>query len=260
MDGACPSCDGFEDDVMGQDVTKPYNCGRNMMEVLKLTNNAGLLTCPDSCCEVHHHSTSFKPLDSNHYNIGLIIEGGLGHYHMKNDADKLNLYGIDFSIGGNIGIPLKDNLDINAFAKFNYSATSGSQTTDNGTTSSTDHYHYHFITFSIGGNAEWKLPDNGLSLFGGPEIGFILGAKVKTNGTTTYNGNTTSFSGSFSNVTQSKNIQLGINLGVMKQMKMKGRKIKPYFNIHLPLSNEISYPSTKNKLPEFNIGLIYPIH
>jgi hypothetical protein len=60
--GICPSCPGYEDDVMGTDVTKPIDCNRDIVEVIRLANNPfgpfnPSFICSDSCCEKVYRTT-----------------------------------------------------------------------------------------------------------------------------------------------------------------------------------------------------------
>lgn len=256
--GACPSCHGYEDDVMGSDVTKPIDCNRDIVEVIRLANNPlnPSFICSDSCCEVHRTNV-LEP------HFGLIVDGGLGYYHMKDEmtaGDKLSLYGINISIGANATLPINEKVNLIGFVKFNYASTSTNNTTTQNSGSNViinvNHYTYHFSDISVGINAGLKF-SNTLSAYMGPEIAAIISARSRANGTTTYNNITTSYGdNNFRNIETKKKMQLGVNLGLMREMEIQRRLIEPYLNIHVPLTNEIAFPSVKNKLYEFNVGAL----
>lgn len=84
--GACPSCHGYEDDVMGSDVTKPIDCNRDIVEVIRLANNPlnPSFICSDSCCEEVHRAV---------YNNKFFV--GLSTIFEDSKPNHLNTYGIN---------------------------------------------------------------------------------------------------------------------------------------------------------------------
>lgn len=75
--GACPACHGYEDDLMGTDVTKAVDCNMDIIEVLRLANNPlnPEFICPDSCCEEVHRTVSLTNPSSG--TVPKLYTGGL---------------------------------------------------------------------------------------------------------------------------------------------------------------------------------------
>jgi hypothetical protein len=156
-------------------------------------------------------------------------------------------------------LPIAEKWDLGGFVKFNYASVTSNNTATQGigpgTITSVNHVTYRFSELSLGINAALKLP-NGLSAYIGPDLGVIIGSKAMAKGTITSSGTTTPYGGDqFSTVTVKKNLQLGLNLGLMKVVSCHHRLVAPYLNIHFPLTNEIAFDEVKNKLYELNAGL-----
>ena len=258
--GACPSCPGYEDDVMGSNVTKPIDCNRDIIEILRLANNPlhPAFICSDSCCEDTHRTSNRV----NNPTLYLVGGGGLGYYHLQNETnkdDKLNMYGIHGTLGINITFELCRKMDLDGHIRFGYTSVSTSNTTTQnfgqGNVTSNNHYGYRLGDVTLGADARYKV-SNAFSLYIGPEAGTIVLASSKNYGTTTFNNMTTPYgSNSFTKITDKNKIQFGINLGAIKDMNMPNRRIKPYLNIYIPLTNEIDYGATKNKLYKVDVGV-----
>ena len=262
-----PACDGFEDDVMGTDVRKPFDCNRNIVEIIRQINDKGQFGCPDECCVKEHH-TAYRPVDSTP--SWIFIDGGYANYHFKDETQTENFAGFNFSVGYNHVIPVTDKADIVAQAKINYSSISKDQTSTynylSGSSSSTGHTTYHLIIASISANGELKLSDIS-SIYIGPQFGLVLSDKYRSHGTIvqTVGGNTSTIpfgDMNFHKNTYKQNVQFGINLGATRKINRKHKVLKSYVNVYLPLTNIYKPTSGKltNKLYEFNIGGLYPLN
>lgn len=252
--GDCPPCPGYEDDIMGNDVSKPIDCNHDIVEILRSLNNPNFV-CSDECCanKPSTRTEHRKPVTE------LIIEGGFGYYHMQSELikdDELKLMGLNFSIGVNANIPLCNHFDLNINAKFNYAGVSDSRTTVNGLVTLKQDYSYRLSHTSLGANIEFH-PTNNFSLFTGPEVGLPLSASSKFTGVSTYNNVSTPYGvDKFAKITNKKNLQIGANIGLSYQTNLLHLEISPYLNCYLPFSNEINFTSLKNKMSRINLGAL----
>lgn len=252
--GDCPPCPGYEDDLMGNDVTKPIDCNHDIVEILRSLNNPNFV-CSDECCsnKPKTRTDHRKPVTE------LLIEGGFGYYHMQSEIykdDELKLVGLNYSIGVNENIPLCKHFDLNVNARFNFAGVSDSRTTVNGLVTLKQNYAYRINQVSVGANIEYH-PTEKFSLYTGPEFGLPLMASSKFTGVSTYNNVSTPYGvDKFAKITNKKNIQFGVNLGVSYETSLLRHPVSPYVNYYIPFSNEINFTSLKNKLSRINLGAL----
>jgi len=108
--GACPACHGYENDVMGTDVTKPIDCNMDIVEVIRIANGANpTFICSDSCCEAVHRTVSKK----------LFV--GISTIFEDSKPDRFNTF------GGNLGFmyPVSTSLGLTADAGVYFGSNSG---------------------------------------------------------------------------------------------------------------------------------------
>jgi|GEM_PF-2772517 len=262
--GECPSCDGHEHDCMGSDVKKSADCNINMMEVIRLANDITLV-CSEECCKTR---TRLPPEEDSNYSgphIGVLLDAGVGLYNQRHKEfkdDKLNMIGGAFSIGGYGLIALMTHIELMSYLKLNYAAVSKKivENEHNGIYPATieEYYRHRFADLSLGANLIYRLQL--LSLYAGPEVAFILMAKSKYYGTYTYNNMTSPLGqDEWRNITEKKNIQLGINIGAMYQVMLLRNAMMLSLNIYYPFTNYIAYEYYRNRLYNFNLGLMLPL-
>ncbi|HRO43768.1 MAG TPA: outer membrane beta-barrel protein, partial [Flavipsychrobacter sp.] len=259
--GTTPACPGFEHDCMGTDVTKSISCESNIMAFVRMANDATFV-CDEECCKKKEEEKTRTSMDDPKTNFGLVVDGGLAVYNQKNETykdDKLRLYGLNFALGGYADFALMQYLWVMTYVKLNLNMVSAKRTEQVGNYSNEDHYAYRFMDLSLGSNARYYLMQR-LALFAGPEVAFILMAREKQYGTSTYNGMSTAYGeNKFQNISQDRKIQLGFNLGVMYQWVLMQRALNPYFNLYFPLTNYIAFNNLKNKLFNINLGVAIPL-
>lgn len=262
--GACPSCDGHEHDCMGSDVKKPADCNLNVMEVVRLANDITLV-CSEECCKTR---TRLPPEEDSNYSgphIGVLLDAGVGLYNQRHKEfkdDKLNMIGGAFSIGGYGLIALMTHIELMTYLKLNYAAVSKKiiENEYNGIYPATieEYYRHRFADLSLGANLIYRLQL--LSLYAGPEVAFILMAKSKYYGTYTYNNMTSPLGqDEWRNITEKKNIQLGLNIGAIYQVMLLRNAMMLSLNIYYPFTNYIAYEYYRNRLYNFNLGLMLPL-
>ena len=61
------------------------------------------------------------------------------------------------------------------------------------------------------------------------------------------------------NITEKKNIQLGINIGAMYQVMLLRNAMMLSLNIYYPFTNYIAYEYYRNRLYNFNLGVMLPL-
>lgn len=259
--GACPSCPGYEDDCLGNDVTKPFSCNNNLMEIVRMVHDYDLV-CPDSCCELEeddHSSTSLQLIPTISLDAGLAIYT----HKNKNFPDFNQTYsGYNINIGAGIATSITDKIVGLGTLNYNYSSTSHSDENTTGGTTNQNNSTIRFGRLSMKFQLEYELT-NDFSVTAGPEVGALFCAKAKNYGTSTYNGMTTSYgSEEFSKITGGKNIQLGFNLGLRKDVNLGNNAIgigaiTPYFNFYYPITNSLDFAGNGNKMYNINVGALY---
>ena len=259
--GACLPCDGYEHDCMGNDVTQPFDCNRNIMEVVRMLHDPNM-ACSEECCKKENARTSLQPK----LQYGLLATAGVGHYRIRDKEDKddkLNLTGYDLSVGGYGTLGIDKQFSVTGTLRLDFSTVSKKkeETRDNGpvTTSYEDHYAYRFIGMYLGINAEYRTCPN-WKVFAGPEFGILINAKDKHYGSYTSNGMTTNHGDkTFHKITADRNFQIGLNIGASRDISVNSWNIQPYIDAYVPLTNQISFPNTDNKLYRLSIGARVPL-
>jgi hypothetical protein len=108
--GACPSCPGYEDDLMGSDVNSPVDCNMDIVEVIRVANGLNpVFFCPDSCCEPVHRT------------VGNEIFIGFSTIFEDSKPNRFNTF------GGNIAFmhPVSTSVDLTADAGVYFGSNSG---------------------------------------------------------------------------------------------------------------------------------------
>ena len=110
--GACPACKDYEQDIMGNDVRKPVDCNRDIVEIIRLANAVNpVFYCSDSCCEDTHSIDVKKTKPKINFTVGL-------RYTIE-DSKPSSFPTTGAAIG--IGLPIHKNFALNA----NYGFTEG---------------------------------------------------------------------------------------------------------------------------------------
>ncbi|MBS1772198.1 MAG: hypothetical protein JST82_05015 [Bacteroidetes bacterium] len=256
-----PPCPGYEDDVMGNDVTKPFNCARNMMAIAKLAGPI-YTHCSDSCCQEYHHAQNdYDPLHLNGKkpDFGIAVDGGVGMYHFHDaipPTKNENALGYNVSVSGLYNIPILQMLALQTFIQINYLSVAKTQNENFGFYSQHSHFAYRMFILSAGVNALYAL-NKQISLHAGPELGYPVMAKSQSDGSTTVTATnmTTPYGDkTFRAVTVDKQLLIGLNAGASTNMNTSIGRVCPFINVYLPFTNALHLVSTRNKIYNFNVG------
>jgi hypothetical protein len=251
--GACPPCPGFEDDLMGNDVTKPIDCNHDMVEILRALNNPDFV-CSDECCaKPERPQTDYRKPKTE-----LIVEGGIGYYHMEDKTvknDELKLMGGNYTLGVNENIPLGTHFDLNTYGSVNYAQTSDSRTRNTGPIIIEEKYTYRLTQVYLGVNLAYLLA-NSFAFYAGTGFGLPLSVKSKFEGTMTSGGIVTPIgNGTFDKITENKSFQWGANMGLSYQTRAFKHPITPYLNMYIPFTNVLHSATLTNKMSTLNAGV-----
>ena len=256
-----PACKGYEHDCMGTNVKKPVTCNDNIMAIVRLAHDVTLV-CPEECCLREESKTSPK----KETEIGVVGDLGLAHYRLQHkdySDDRLRLNGLHLALGGYFQFVLFKYLYLNNYLKLTLNNAAGKRVEEQdngmGKIRYEDYFAYRFLELSIGANIQYYLMER-LVLSAGPEVALLLMAKYKQYGSSSYNNMTNDYGeNKFHNITERRNIQLGINLALMYQLMLWQRPVKPYFNIYIPFTNQIAFANYRNKLYNANLGIQIPL-